>query len=400
MIDVHLIGYTADLRHIVLDLEPDERRGRYRLEIDLDLFLTLDEVRERRRAAGMEAGPHIRVVDDVEGTSAAAGVEVSSPAEQDSIGDDKAESSHNHARPAPEVEPAGSETGREGSRADQWGPRTDSGTARADDPSSLGGGEPGASPVPDPTATQPLTAHVDSESEGKPTADATTPTSQPESRLTPAEIQALLRAGRSLRTVAKLAGIDIQRVERWLPPIVAERTQVIQEALTTPLGSDVGTARQPLVVAVTRNLSVRGIDPDNISWTANRRVDGRWTVQLRYRGDDRVRCASWSFDRRDRTLTAGSTLAHELGWSDDPGYEQHESAPPRPDGAPLLVEARLAEGAAPASGPPAGASGPPTSGPPAGASGPPGAARDGEAAHRDQYEQQESPGPDEESEAD
>ncbi|MDP8961654.1 MAG: septation protein SepH, partial [Actinomycetota bacterium] len=306
MIDVHLIGYTADLRHIVLDLEPDHRRGRYRLEIDLDLLLTLDEVRERRRAAGMEAGPRVRIVDDLEGTSAAAGLEVSSTAGQDSIGDDKAGGMH-HARPAPEVEPAGPVTGREGYGPDRWGPRTDADTPGADDPSSLDGGETGVPPGPE--LAQPPTAHADSESKGTPTADATTPMPQPESRLTPAEIQALLRAGRSLRTVAKLAGIDLQRVERWLPPILAERTQVIQEALTTPLGSAAGNSRQPLVVAVTRNLSVRGTDPDNISWTANRRVDGRWTVQLRYREDDRVRCASWSFDRRGRTLTAGSTLA-------------------------------------------------------------------------------------------
>ncbi|HEX2027312.1 MAG TPA: hypothetical protein VHF25_04870, partial [Nitriliruptorales bacterium] len=55
VIDVHLIGYTADLRYLVLDIEPASSTGRYRLALDEDLFLTLDEVRELRGEARPEA---------------------------------------------------------------------------------------------------------------------------------------------------------------------------------------------------------------------------------------------------------------------------------------------------------------------------------------------------------
>lgn len=294
VIDVHLIGYTADLRHIVLDLDPDQGRGRYRLEIDLDLFLTIDEIRALRRAAGLEAGPHEGTVDEVQETSTPSIGETSDAPGEESIGRDEADVS-----------------------------------APVHEPSEL------ASP---PAA---------SESKEKRSEGATEPP-QPESRLTPAEIQTLLRAGRSLKTVAKLAGIDVRRVERWLPPILAERAQVLQEAHATPLGSSAGHSRQSLAAAVTHNLSLRGSDPDHAAWSANRRMDGRWTVQLRYRDGNRSRCASWSFDRREQTLTAGSQLAHELGWTDDAGAPGEGERPaPSLDGAQALVDARFVEGAPP-----------------------------------------------------
>ena len=51
MIEVHLIGYTADLEHLVLDLDAGAD-GRYRLVVDPDLFATLDQLREERRRGG------------------------------------------------------------------------------------------------------------------------------------------------------------------------------------------------------------------------------------------------------------------------------------------------------------------------------------------------------------
>ncbi|MDQ3932194.1 MAG: septation protein SepH, partial [Actinomycetota bacterium] len=346
MIDVHLIGYTADLRHIVLDLEPGQRGGRYRLEIDLDLFLTLDEVRERRRAAGLEAGPPIGAAGEVDEAGAAALVVLDTD-ERDFIVDDEIKGpAPDASAPHPEVGRGDPPDGREGYWRDRGAPQTNADTATASDASSLSTEELGATSGPDPADSPSAQADLELNGESGPVAPPPTP--QPESRLTPAEIQALLRAGRSLRTVAKLAGIDVQRVERWLTPILAERTQVIQEALATPLGSATGNSRQPLVAAVTRNLSLRGIEIGHLSWTANRRSDGRWTVQLRYRDEDRVRCASWSFDRRDRTLTAGSALALELGWNEDPGdREEDEPARSRRTAADALVEARLAQGMAP-----------------------------------------------------
>ncbi|MFN2555752.1 MAG: septation protein SepH [Nitriliruptorales bacterium] len=320
MINVHLIGYTADLRHIVLDLDPDHPRGHYRLEIDVDLFLTLDEVRERRRAAGMEAGPRVIVVDgnengDAPGATSRAGED---PVEGEGEGRDHEEHQsglagdgrEEPALPAPEATVSGGEGEQVGAEPDT---DQDTNTLRVAQLETLAaGGEPGEG----------FTA-PDWDANGEPGVKEGGPAQQ-ESRLKPAEIQALLRAGRSPKTVAKLAGINLKRVERWLPPILAERARVLQEAKAIPLDSPSGQSRQTLSAVVARNLAHRGIDPDRASWSANRRVDGRWTVQLRYRDAYRSRCASWTFDRQEQTLTAGNQFAQELAWSDVQGDGKHD----------------------------------------------------------------------------
>lgn len=76
MIELHLIGYTADLEHLVLDLDAGDGSGRYRLVVEPDLFATLDTVRRERRDAGLPVGDVTEYVDelglDVEGLLAAA----------------------------------------------------------------------------------------------------------------------------------------------------------------------------------------------------------------------------------------------------------------------------------------------------------------------------------------
>ena len=63
MIEVHLIGYTADLEHLVLDLDAGAD-GRYRLVVDPDLFATLDQLREERRAGELPVGDPEEFLDD------------------------------------------------------------------------------------------------------------------------------------------------------------------------------------------------------------------------------------------------------------------------------------------------------------------------------------------------
>src|SRR5204862_5006336 len=55
---------------------------------------------------------------------------------------------------------------------------------------------------------------------------------RPESALTPREIQARIRAGYLVAEVAAEAGVDIDWVERFAVPIVAEQAQVLERALS------------------------------------------------------------------------------------------------------------------------------------------------------------------------
>ena len=112
-----------------------------------------------------------------------------------------------------------------------------------------------------------------------------------ESRLPIGEIQARLRRGRSLKDVAKDAGVDQEWVERFAAPVFAEQAQVIsrvqgiyyKRARLGPSGLRVGDA-------VRRNLAERGVvmSPAEFgdAWRTHQRPDGRWivTFTFHYRG--------------------------------------------------------------------------------------------------------------------
>ncbi|MGH3440533.1 MAG: septation protein SepH [Nitriliruptorales bacterium] len=143
--------------------------------------------------------------------------------------------------------------------------------------------------------------------------DEPTPTAA--SVLSPARIQALLRAGRSPQAVAKLAGTDVAWVERWLPPILEERAQVIREARAATLTRPrLGRSRRAVGEAVAANLTARDVADDDVTWTATRRSDGWWTVTIRYRSGGRNQQASWRYHRESRRIEPSSDLARDLGF--------------------------------------------------------------------------------------
>lgn len=266
MTEVHLIGYTSDLRYLVLGDDPDAPDGDYRVAIDADLFATVDHIRQLRLAGGLPVGP-------LPGVAATVAVEGPAP-----------DADTRRGKPAPEVaaqeESAREEPGREETADDRSEP-------------------PGAGAEAPQAATD---AQRDPEMQA--------------SGLTPARIQALLRSGRSATAVARLAGTDVAAVERWLPPILEERAQVIREAREVRLArARLGTSAKPLGDAVAENLRAAGIPDDDVTWTASRRRDGSWTVTVRYRGEGRAQQASWRYERGSHRIEPSTDLARELGFA-------------------------------------------------------------------------------------
>lgn len=273
VIELHLIGYTADLTHLVLDVDPDARRGGHRLVIDVDLFLTLDEIRELRREAGLEVGGDVGDTADED-----------PPASDELVrilhgGDDL------------------DATRQDSPIRDERGETDDH------DDVSAGRDDSDAEVTP-----------VDRAIDGDLVVEAD-PGDRPASLLSPAEIQTLLRGGRSPRSVAKRAETDVSWVERWLPPIVAERNQIVDRAKQARLSRPrLGASSQPLGRAVETNLRGRGVDLEEVDWSAKRRADGTWSVSVRYPSRGRSRTASWRFDREAGSISASSRLATELGF--------------------------------------------------------------------------------------
>ena len=167
--------------------------------------------------------------------------------------------------------------------------------------------------------------------------------------LTPRDIQARIRAGETLEDVARVAGIPMDRVERFAVPVLAEREHVASMAMASSVrrrGEPSG--HRSLRITVAEQLVGRGVDIDAIKWDSYRLDDGRWAVTADYRSGDASRHASFFYDLRGRFSVAANDEARWL-LGDQPTSRGAQRGRPRPveessegDTEPTLVADKLA----------------------------------------------------------
>jgi len=128
-----------------------------------------------------------------------------------------------------------------------------------------------------------------------------------ESALTPREIQTRIRTGESLEDVAKVAGIPMDRVERFAAPVIAEREYVASQAMSSSVRRRGETSgHRNLRLTIAERLTGRGVDIDTLSWDSYRMEDGRWGVTADYLSGDAPRQALFLYDVRGRFSVAGN----------------------------------------------------------------------------------------------
>lgn len=140
-----------------------------------------------------------------------------------------------------------------------------------------------------------------------------------QSRLSVGEVQARLRRGKSVKDVAKEAGVTPEWVERFAAPVFAERAQIIDFVRTSALRRPrLGPSAHPIGEALRRNLAERGValsvQEFAEAWSAHQLPNGTWTVRfkVRYRGADKT----LRFDLRGvgREITADEPLTKQLAY--------------------------------------------------------------------------------------
>lgn len=198
-------------------------------------------------------------------------------------------------------------------------------------------------PGPDPDAASPAAALLTAGALRPRAAHAPDPDGSV-SRLTPSEIQRLLRAGKPASVVAEQAGTSLEWVQRWERPIKAEQRKVIASVLGgRQERNGFGLSRDLIGDAVRANLMARDVEPDaeEVEWSALR-PEGRpyWTVQLKFTERERPQRATWRYDIGTGRAEPRDDLALDLGWTHPvqhptPG-KAHPPAPPgSPEGPPL-----------------------------------------------------------------
>jgi len=149
-----------------------------------------------------------------------------------------------------------------------------------------------------------------------------------DSHLSPKEIQARLRAGRTVADVAVEAGVDEEWIMRFATPVLAEQSQVVERALLVPCRtSRKGASGQTLAVSVGWNLADRGlrVTAGEMAggWSAYHVREGSWVVAFRYVSRGREQVARWEFDLPTGDLVSINRLASELGYV-EPGRRRRQ----------------------------------------------------------------------------
>jgi hypothetical protein len=176
-----------------------------------------------------------------------------------------------------------------------------------------------------------------------------------ESALSVKEIQARLRTGRSTAEVARAAGVDVEWVDRFAPPVLAERAQVITKVQSVPLRrARLGPSALPIGEAVRHNLADRGVsqtgDEFASAWTARQVADGRWAVRFtfHFRGRDQV--LRFDLDEGTGEVSTADRASGQLGYVAPrttptvTSVERPRPAKPAPDPRPVAKRAVVSTG--------------------------------------------------------
>ncbi len=106
------------------------------------------------------------------------------------------------------------------------------------------------------------------------------------------EIQARLRSGESMESIADSGHVSLEKVERYSHPILQERSYIISLAQKAELKK----LKVTLLDAVTEKLAPRGVEMKNCEWNTYRNDDGTWQLLLEYPTRDGRGSAEWRFE--------------------------------------------------------------------------------------------------------
>ncbi len=174
-----------------------------------------------------------------------------------------------------------------------------------------------------------------------------------ESRLTPREVQSLLRTGRSVSEVAEAAAMSEDWVGRFAPPVLAEQARVVERATGLTYSKPrIGPSIQPLGESVVWNLAERAVvlsgPAVDDAWSAFQQPDGIWVVRVSYLAERRRQHADWTVDMANGALKALNRLGNELGYVEQ-GRRRPQALPPA---TPVSASAQRAAAAPPKATPP------------------------------------------------
>ncbi|WP_166871715.1 septation protein SepH [Salinibacterium sp. ZJ450] len=122
-------------------------------------------------------------------------------------------------------------------------------------------------------------------------------------KLAPREIQAHIRAGMSAEDVAAITGASLEHIQKYEPPVVAEREFVVGTALNVPVHTAIDT--DPLGDGTTFGSAIRDrlsdLGATGERWASWKEASG-WIVKLSFTANQIDHDARWQFDPKKLAL--------------------------------------------------------------------------------------------------
>jgi Protein of unknown function (DUF3071) len=134
-----------------------------------------------------------------------------------------------------------------------------------------------------------------------------------ESRISPREIQNRVRSGESAEHVADSAGVPLERVLRFVGPVLREREHIADQARRARLAGSSGPTSL-LGDLVARAAGRRDVDPDDVDWDSARREDQTWVVTTTWPDGT---TAMWALDLLRHQATPLDAAARRISGSVD-----------------------------------------------------------------------------------
>jgi hypothetical protein len=132
-------------------------------------------------------------------------------------------------------------------------------------------------------------------------------------KLSPREIQDQIRSGMSAQDVASVTGMDVDYIEKYERPILAEREHVVETALNVPVHTALETGPvggMSFGTVIRSRLSA--INAINERWASWKDPSTGWVVKLSFTADQIDHDARWSFEPRRLALSPLNSEATTL----------------------------------------------------------------------------------------
>ena len=149
-------------------------------------------------------------------------------------------------------------------------------------------------------------------------------------RMTPREIQSLVRAGATAADVSEQSGLSLEQVRRYEGPVLAEREYIAGQARAVEVAaptahndgykSAFGESPASLDEMVRHRIAAFGIDPKSLHWDAWRDKAGDWTISAGFEPGTAMAATSigeappalWRFHAARKTLHNANRWAQQL----------------------------------------------------------------------------------------